>query len=564
MKDFFYRYKFYLKNKECFLVLMILAIFIFLRVPALNTPYHQDEYKWPLYAEGVVYKPGSVPHPPLTEFIYQTTGKLFSLDNFRLTPFLFSVGNFFLLYIFVRRRFDANVALCSVSFFALSFYSILASVMVDTDGAILPFFFLLSLIFYDFFRTGEGGKKWLFGLLTCSAIFLGVLVKLSFVLALGAIAIDYFFEREENINLKKVGLYVAALVGFGLVVVGFLFLAQHLFTGFSLAKGLHYWETFMRGFASRNFFQTGIQFFKALLYSSPFFVLLTLISLFFYQKSLRVFYIFIGLGLIFYIVLFDFSIGALDRYFEFLIVPFCVVSAAFVMSVLKEKNIELKTDHITIGLGVVILIAVTQFLPHAVPPLYPKTEWLARILSLKWNFLYPFSGGSGPIPFYISWIFIALSWLVSLIFASVFVFSPRRRRASIVAMMLVGFGYNLFFAEEYLWGKINGSSKVLVQHTSAFIKDNSAIKKVMVYNDNGGWEIQRMNKYFRRLYAVPDFEPTYESIFKTFRGHILFIETPRLAEDTLYDRFLKTCESIYTETDKYITAKVFDCSLSDF
>jgi 4-amino-4-deoxy-L-arabinose transferase-like glycosyltransferase len=317
----------YTNFKDYFVFFVILAVFLLLRIPALNTPYHQDEYKWPLYAEGIVYKAGSVPHPPLTEFVYQISGKIFSLNDFRVTPLVFSILNLALLYIFVHRRFGFKTAIISSLFFTFSFYSVLASVMVDTDGAVLPFFFLLALIAYDFFKQSSGKKKWVYALLTCGALFLGILVKLSSVLAIGAIIIDYFFETQEKLSPKQIAKYFAGMLVFGVVIVGFLFLAQNIFPGFSLAKGLHYWETFMRGFASRNFLQTAIQFFKALLYVSPFLVFVSFLRNPF-RGDTRVFSIFIFLGLFFYLILFDFSIGALDRYFEFLILPLCIMSAS--------------------------------------------------------------------------------------------------------------------------------------------------------------------------------------------------------------------------------------------
>src|SRR3989344_1675118 len=131
-------------KKEYLLFLGILALFLMLRLPAIHAPYHQDEYKWPIIVNPALTAPGGIPHPPLSEAIYTATFNLFGSDNFRVTPLIFSVFNLALLYMVVRRRYGVMVALWSSLFFTLSFYGVLASLMVDTDGAVLPFFFLLS------------------------------------------------------------------------------------------------------------------------------------------------------------------------------------------------------------------------------------------------------------------------------------------------------------------------------------------------------------------------------------------------------------------------------------
>lgn len=550
--------KFILKYKEYFIFGSVVLLFILLRIPALDTPYHQDEYKWPLYAEGIEFSPGSVPHPPLTEFIYQVTGDAFGLNNFRATPFIFSIANLFLLFIFVKRRYGFNVGIITSLFFTFSYFGLLSSVMVDTDGTILPFFLLLSLIFYDLAK--ESGKKtYLYIGLMCLSMFLGILVKLSFVIGIGAIILDFVWDKKEELDKKRIFIYLSYLVGFVIFVVASLFLAQYIFAGFSLSKGLHYWETFMRGFTDRNFFQTLIQFFKALLYSSPLFLLLFLFSFKPYKKELKFFHIFVSLGLLFYLVLFDFSIGALDRYLQFLIIPFCVISAKCIVDLFDRDNNKIKSEYVFFGFLILLIIFATQFFDQVVPALHPKSEWIDRILSFKWNFLYPFSGGSGPLPFYVSFNFISLSFIFSFLLGVLYVFKKNFKKEIIIVLVLGFLIYNFVFIEEYLFGKINGSTKQLTFNAVSIIKNNPDIKDVLVYNDNGGWEVRRADKYFRRIYAVPGFEPTYVPIFKDFRGHVLFIDAPHIGTDNIYIDFMNSCKSIYSEKDKYINSQILSC-----
>ncbi len=545
-------------KKEYCILILIVFIFLILRIPAIHHPYHQDEYKWPMYAYNIGYKPGDVPHPPLTEYIYRTTGKIFTENDFRFTPLIFSTFNLILLYIFVRKRYGFSPAVWSASFFTLSFFGVLASLTVDTDGAILPFFFLSSLIFYDLAYKNTGKKRWIFALVMAVFMFLGLMVKLSSVLGSVAIVLDFIWREKDKITKKRVLYFILSVFGFIAISALLLLLSKYIFSGFSLEKGFSYWDTFVRGFGSRNFLQTGIQFVKSLLYLSPFLVGLGLISLFPYRKDLRLFHIFIVVGLTFYLVLFDFSIGALDRYLAFLVIPLCVIAGVQISENIKDiKNIKL--SYLFVGAVVLFIVNSVQFLNQAVPALYPKTEWVNRIVSLHWNFLYPFSGGSGPLGFYISWVFIGIIWILGVVLFVWFYIDKGKRSTILAIFLLLGLVYNGVFIQEYLFGTINGSAPRLVENSLGFIKNNPDIKSVIVYNDNGGWGIRRTGKYFRRMYATPQFEEEYKGILGKFSGHILLIDVPRITIDSFYTKYLNNCKEIYNETDKYISAKVLDC-----
>lgn len=552
MKDFL------LKYKEYIVLAFLVLSFFFLRFPAVDFPYHQDEYKWPLYAYNIGYEPGAVPHPPLTEFIYKMTGKIFDPFGFRFTPLIFSVANLLLLYLYVRRKFGKTAAIWVASFFTLSFYGLLASLTVDTDGAILPFFLLLSLIFYDLFYESSNKNKFIWLGLMLVSIILGLLVKISFILGVVAIVLDFIIRERKKITKKY-------LINFGLFIAGFvalfsivLLVSKFIFPGFSLDRAFAYWDTFMKSFFDRNFFQTGIQFAKALLYASPFFIFIGLSSLYPYRKDFALYHIFIAIGLVFYLFAFDFSIGALDRYFAFLVVPLCIIAGVLASENIKNIN-ALKKPYIVILAVIIFAISLLQKLPQYVPPLHPKAEWIDRIISFKWDFLYPFSGGSGPAGFYISFMFIGLCWILGTILFVWYLKSSSSFRSTIFAMfLLLGFSYNTVFIEEYLLGSNNGSTPKLTMQALDFIENNPDIKNVFVYNDTGGFNIKMMDKYFRRMYAVPAFEEEYKGIFSEFSGHLLYVNIPRVY-DGLYLEYIKSCDVIYSETDKYITTQVLDC-----
>ncbi len=246
---------------------------------------------------------------------------------------------------------------------------------------------------------------------------------------------------------------------------------------------------------------------------------------------------------------FDFSLGALDRYFEFLVVPLSIISGAiysnYSVYFRNKKNLTL------LFLLIALFIFLLQFNTQFVPSQYPKTEWVNRALSFKWNFLFPFTGGSGPTGFYISFLFMGVMWLIS----TLTVFSRR----FFVGILILGLVYNIVFIEEYLFGKINGSPYHLFQNAKTFIIKDPNIENVIVYNDIGGYEIRETGKYFRRMYATPQFEEEYKNILGDFYGHILYINIPRVQSGSFYEKYMDSCNQIYSEKDRQINVYVFDC-----
>lgn len=560
-------YGFWSKNKkEILFGFLLVLVFFALRLPAIHRPYHQDEYKWVQYAHPEIIAPGTVPHPPLTEFIYTKIAPVFGDNGFRFVPLLFSLINLFLIFYLTKIIFDKKTAIWSSAFFALSFYSVLASTMVDVDGAVMPMFFLLLVISYFQLKKINfhisGYKNWFWLTLLLVGGIGGFFIKVSGILPIFAVFLDFLLEKGVFDNKRKILKYA----GFGflgvIILCLLLVLSKLIFPFFNLEYSLKYWEHFVV-FKNRGWMQTFIQFFKSILYLSPFFVSpLVFIDREIFKKT-RLFFIFIFTGLVFYLLIFDFSLGALDRYFEFLIIPLCIISASIFNKYTGgyEKN---KWLYLFWSSVVMLAIYLVQFANQSVPALYPKTEWIGRISSLHWNFLYPFSGGSGPLGFYVSFAFIGLSWILGLGLIVWFLFDKNKRNIILVLFLLLGVTYNGVFIQEYLFGTNNGSAPKLVNDSVNFIKNNPEIKKVLVYNDNGGYNIKQLDKYERRVYAVPGFESTYEPLFKSFDGYVMYLDVPRVMKNSIYERYFNSCSLVYSEKDKYITAQVLKCNGNNY
>lgn len=161
--------------------------------------------------------------------------------------------------------------------------------------------------------------------------------------------------------------------------------------------------------------------------------------------------------------------------------------------------------------------------------------------------------------FYVSWLFIALSWAVSLFLAIMAMIKKEWRKSAAICILIIGVSYNLVFAEEYVFGKINGSSSILLSNALKFIKQNDKIKSVITYNDIGAYELTKLGKYERRIYAIPKNEEVHKGTLNNFKGYYLVVDVPHLSQDSLYGRYFASCDVVYRDQSGYISARIYDC-----
>ncbi len=548
----------------------VFLVFMVMHIVGLSRPLHQDEYKWVLYAHPEILPPGTVTHPPLTEFIYTRLGPIVGDSNFRYIPFAFSILNFFLLFYLVKYLYNKKTALISVSVFTLSFFSLLASLTVDVDGAIMPFFFLLLLIGYykwkgNNFLWSRDNSFWI--ILIVAGTLGGFLIKVSFLLAVGAVFLDFLIEKKVFNDRKKLLKYMGyTALGVASLILA-LVLSKFIFPFFNLEKAITYWLHFWNSssFFDRGWFQTFIQCAKSILFASPFLVFIPFLLNKKDISKLKLFIIFLIFAFIFYVVLLDFSIGALDKYLQLLVLPLTIFVSVVIARMLELKDIRTKKFLLS-GIIFSVVLFLLQFLPHYVPPLYPKTEWISRMASLKWNFLYPFSGGSGPLGFYVSFLFLALSWILGIVALAFTLTKSEYKKLALMFMIPIGLVYNGVFINEYLFGTINGSAPTLVINATEYIKNNPDIKMVTVYNDNGGWNIQEIGKYRKRLYIDPKFDLNVKvDTLNQYKEHYLVVDIPHIDSNSPYQKYFNSCKVAYKEVDQKISATVYDCrGIPDF
>lgn len=534
----------------------ILLLFLFVRIPGIHASYYQDEFKNVVASETSLAAASEFfTHPPLTALLLRTDAVIFGGSAMRVLPLLFGILSVLLLFIVVRRRVDERSALWSAALYAVSFYGVWSSLMVDTDGAILPTLFLASVYAYDRLRESQDRKLFWSGLLVLVLV-TGLMVKLSFILVIVALLGDVLIEHRQLIRLRHFKIISAGFVGISVFLAIVFFGISFINPFFQFGGMIAHARAYMH-FADRNYLQVLVQAVKAVYYLSP----LLLAPLVFLSRDLlekaRVFVVYLALGFIFYFILFDFSRGALDKYLMFSIIPLCVLSGV-VFSRFLKKPFLLYQAGIVVGVLSAALVIGAAFVPQAVVPLYPKSAWFLSVLHGHLNVLTPFNGGSGPLGFYVSFLVIFLGYLLSFFVVSIGFFIPRWRQGALIAVLFVGLSYNALFIEEFSFGKIHGSAPTTLAAALSFIEHSDASKKIITYNDIGAYELSKMGKYAGRFYAVPQFEAGHKKLFSAYDGQFLVVGIPPLYEG-FYSRYFAKCDTLFETHSGVITSTVYTC-----
>ncbi len=126
--------------------LVILAVFLGMRLWDFQRAYSKDEVTvvWP--AEKHVGPRVFNLHPPLTIGLYTLGFDLLGRDNLRLLPIAFSVAAFVLSWLLAERHFGRRTAAWAAALSAVSYYSVIASQMIDMDGAVTASIYLCGLL----------------------------------------------------------------------------------------------------------------------------------------------------------------------------------------------------------------------------------------------------------------------------------------------------------------------------------------------------------------------------------------------------------------------------------
>lgn len=549
------------------LIICVIVTFFILRVPGISVPYYQDEWKNVSASETVEGAGSFFAHPPLMQILFVFAHNILGDEYMRLFPLLFSFLSIFLLYAVIKKRAGQYAAYGAVFLYIVSFYSVLGALVPDVDGAILPFFFLLALYAYDNMKATSGVQSRRWFVVLGSSLLVGFLIKLSFIIAVLVFALLYILEKDEKAWRTKVYQCVGWLFGFSIVYGVLLYVIAWLYPAFDINLMLGHANQFSED-EGRNWTQIIVQSMKAIYYVSPLLVL----PLFYvrqedYQKT-RIFFIYLLVGFVFYFILFDFSRGALDKYLMFAIVPLSAIIGVIGARIFTHEGVMRRKRLLgALLVGVLISSALffLNFIPHEVVPLYPKSEWFSKALHFEWNILNPFNGGSGPLGFYVSFLFIVLSYIVSFGLILIGLLKRAWRKELLVIVVMIGLTYNIVFVEEFVRGDINGSAPHVLEEAIVFLVTHDAIDGVLTYNDIGAHELTTIGKYDGRFYAAPQFEENHKERFadhiQTGSGSFLVVDIPHINPASFYGNFFAECDMLFEAQDGKIRANVYSCAI---
>lgn len=548
-------------HRSMMVLLLILAVFTLIRLPGLDLPYHQDEWK-NAHMVRVGIEGGLSAHPPLMELIYTWSGAIFGADNLRLMPLVFGVLSAWLLYVVVRRRVSVAAACWATGLYAISMYGVLASLMLDMDGTILPAFFLAAVYAYDRFMDADMQRKKRWLAILFGVIALGCMTKLSFVLVPGALLLDYLWSMRERFTARLLA-YAAAFCVIGAAFLAIaLAVADWFMPAFDLAPTISHATSYVR-FQGRGYMQIIIQAVKAVFYLSPLLLFAPFLATKEDLEKNRIFIIYGILGFIFYFILFDFSQGALDKYLMYSIVPLAALSGTALAGVFAHRERIRMRMGVLIGLISSVILVVLAFLPHEVIPLYPKTAWPHAVATGHWNILMPFTGGNGPLGFYMSFLFMAGAFFISAVIILIATMYPRFRTGMVTALVIVGISYNAFFIQEYFWGSMYGSSSAVLAESIAYIEQDPNAPSIITHADAGAYELNTIGKYAGRFYAVPAYQEEHRERFLQHDGWYLVVDVPLLSDGGFYRPYFDACTTLFETQSGVIKGYVYDCAESD-
>jgi len=517
-----------------------LIFWFLLRIPTLDHVYHQDEYKWAINLRELGLD--SLPHPPLVPFIFDTFGNFFGFQNLRIVVLMFSLILFLAQTVAVAKYLDSSTAAIFAFAVAINPYAAIMSTQIDIDGTFLPLiqtFFIVLLIKRSHKKTSANS------LLLFLVIILGYFIKLSFIISVLTFAFSVFLISSlRSYRLLAIQILIASV----LIVL----LIQNQFS---------YTVSYVGNFLSGNFFERSwsqviILLSKVVLLIGP----LILVFIFrdaMVSKLAKVVSIWTAVNLIWYLIIFDFSERAIDRYLQSLTYP-GILLFSYWCSKLLIKGYLLRTAVFLVSLMFVALPILWASRDFDTMSLHPKNLYIERLLTFDLNFLFPLFTASGPLGFFISFNFLVVSFMVSLVLILVN-YIPRGNLVSsqfIIALVTV---YSLTLSIENATGVLYGDSNAVVKE---LVRDIDRNQRVLTYNDIAAYELIEKGSYSGRLYMRPDWQESKMEIMRNFDDFFMYVNMPPIDSAKWLFEELDRCSITSEDADGKIVGRLYDCRLT--
>jgi len=483
-------------------LVVVLAFGLGLRLATLQNPLSFDEYVQ-LNAVQQANSAGLAQGPemnPLTNWTRLVFVGIFgfSIETLRAASLLFAILSCVVLYWLAKELYGKVAAFWAVALLALSHLHALVSTSISFDGTFLTFYTFLTIYLYiRFART----KKVSY-LCACGVAFgLAVLTKYPGVLVFFALLIYALLQALSSWHANKKyaekgttrGWSILWLRIWPLLIIGLVgivvFAIFPLVVWASGSDWSYFWVTLGHGksyFGGRTIDPLALfmQFALAAIWIGPALIFLYLLAIF--NKDFKtgafnrtnaqgsadlpedwIIHLFIIIILLFYIVIVQDPFRPVERYFSILL-PALALIAGGALATLEFKRKESLTALVTCVITLIACMAI-NLASDRLLPFYPKSGLLSEVLSLRWDFLVPFTGDQGPVGLYVAFGCIALAFVLSLVAFLIIISSRQSTRVKAMTALLlgVGIGFSLFFTVELAFHPTSPNIGAVASETAA-------------------------------------------------------------------------------------------------
>lgn len=467
---------------------LFLVLSLLIRAQGLDLALVSDEAGWAIDIHKLSFEPLQVLHPPLMLSLYR---QLFaSLDEstltYRLLPFFFSLVNFTLLYLLGLKLYGKRTAIFAVALATFSFWATLAALQVDIDGSLLTMCYLFVMYclvqYLDQERIQDIRKQRLWLILLGVGLGTTLLSKYTGIVVFLIVAAYLWFVKKSVLGALRV-LFLVSLI------------AAMVFAFFPLWAYLTGNDLFAMSLSHTG----GVYYFTLLrpvtylfLWATPLLFYFFLLGVFKLQRrdGEKFSSLFGGIHkhllcvlwaafvFLFFAIVISGKAPTFDRYLMPIIPPLILVSASFLSEFQFSRRDFYLGGLVTLGTVLVFFTLnslTTNLLYHSI------TNYLHAALTLHWDFLFPYTGSSGPF-FWIAWGVIGITLLVTtllfvfLLFVSL---STQQRKMLVLLLVSVSLAFNIVLVSEYLFSLTQPSQSEITHEIVAYLEEQNVQNKTL-------------------------------------------------------------------------------------
>lgn len=352
----------------------------------------------------------------------------------------------------------------------------------------------------------------------------GIVAYLVFLLAI---------ERRALRELLRSGVMfgVAAML-FALFPIG----AHLVGSGLAGEVGVHATRYFS-GFFQQDWVNVLSILAQAIVLISPLLIGLLAMGVWKFDRKDMPFFIVIGALAFFYLFVTTASYRPFERYWMPMI-PFIAIIGGRILG--AEKLIRWPRVAAYTLVAFVGMLALSLALRPVLYPLFPKDEYLRRLFSFDWNFLFPFHGASGPLAFFVSFIIVIASFFVCGIF--VLLWLRNGKKQWMVSFIVIAVAFNFLLIGELLYSVSTPDMNYASARVLSFAREEGIVEPLFIYQAIGLAEFNKTGITPRLFFGAQYQNADVARAIENEAGTILLVDFPSASRTSPLWRALETCD----------------------